>query len=101
MNSDLSPQQLYELAQHVLAICTILELQIPVAQAPDVVYPSSTKAALAEAAGTNPRTFNRWLQPLQPELSQMGVLPKAKKLPPTAVKLICERLDIDMSALQD
>lgn len=101
MTKDLNPQQLSELAHHVLAICTILELQIPVAQAPDVVYPSATKAQLAAAAGTNPRTFNRWLQPLQTELYQMGVSPKAKQLPPVAVKLICERLVIDASALHD
>ena len=101
MTKELNQQQLCELAHHVLAICTILELQIPVAQAPDVVYPSATKAQLAEAAGTNPRTFNRWLQPLQTELFKMGISPKTKQLSPAAVRFICQRLEIDVSALQD
>lgn len=99
---DLTPQQLNELAHHVLAICSILGLQLPVAQAPAVSYPSATKAELAAAAGprTTVRTLNRWLQPYQTELSQMGISPKAKQLPPVAVKFICERLEIDVSALQ-
>ena len=99
---DLTTHQLDEVVQHVLAICSILGLQLPVAQAPAVSYPSATKAELAAAAGprTTVRTLNRWLQPYQTELSQMGISPKAKQLPPVAVKFICERLEIDVSALQ-
>lgn len=96
---DLTTRQLDEVVQHVLAICTILDLQLPVVQAPADVWPSATKAELATAAGTTTRTFNRWLQPYQTELSQMGISPKAKQLPPNAVKFICEKLVIDKSAL--
>ena len=96
---DLTTRQLDEVVQHVLAICSILGLQLPVAQAPAVSYPSATKAELAAAVGTTTRTFNRWLQPYQTELSQMGISPKAKQLPPNAVKFICEKLVIDKSAL--
>lgn len=99
-NNNLSPQQLQELAQHVVAICMILGLQLPVAQAPADVYPSATKAELAAAAGTTTRTLNRWLQPYQSQLSQLGISPKSKQLPPVAVKCICKWLEIDKSALQ-
>ena len=101
-NQQLTPQQLEdELKHHVLALCTILGLQLPVAQAPAVSYPSATKAELAAAAGgkTTVRTLNRWLQPYQTELTRMGISPKAKLLPPVAVKFICEKLEIDVSAL--
>lgn len=96
---DLTTRQLDEVVQHVLAICTILELQLPVVQAPADVWPSATKAELAAAAGTTTRTFNRWLQPYHTELSQMRISPKAKQLPPNAVRFICEKLVIDKSAL--
>ena len=97
----LTAQQQNDVAQHVLALCTILGLQLPVAQAPAVSYPSATKAELAAAAGakTTVRTLNRWLQPYQTELTRMGISPKAKLLPPVAVKFICEKLEIDVSAL--
>lgn len=100
MICNLSPQQLQELAQHVVAICSILELQLPVAQAPADVYPSATKAELAAAAGTTTRTLNRWLTKHQSKLGELGVSPKAKILPPVVVKYICEVLDIEKSALQ-
>lgn len=77
-NNNLSPQQLQELAQHVVAICMILGLELPIAQAPADVYPSATKAELAAAAGTTTRTLNRWLQPYQSQLSQLGISPKSK-----------------------
>lgn len=99
-NQNLTPQQLQELAHHVVAICSILELQLPVVQAPADVYPSATKAELAAAAGTCSRTFNRWLTMHQDKLRELGVTKKAKILPPVAVKYICEVLDIDKSALQ-
>lgn len=101
-NQNLSSQQLNELAHHVLAICSILELQLPVAQAPAVSYPSASKAELAAATGsrTTVRTLNRWLKPYHTELIKMGISPKAKLLPPAAVKFICEKLVVDVSALQ-
>ena len=96
---NLTPQQLDELAHYVLAICSILELQLPVVQAPADVYPSATKAELAAAACTTPRTFNRWLALHQDKLCELGVAKKAKILPPVAVKYLCEVFDIDKSAL--
>ena len=99
-NQNLTPQQLQELAQHALAICMILGLQLPVVQAPADVYPSATKAELATALRTCPRTLNRWLTMHQDKLRELGVKKKAKILPPIAVKYICEVLDIDKSALQ-
>lgn len=96
---NLTPQQLNELAHHVLGICSILGLHLPVVQAPADVWSSATKAELAAAAGTTTRTFNRWLAIHQDKLRELGVTKKAKILPPIAVKYICEVFDIDKSAL--
>ena len=99
--NNLSPQQLQELVHHVVAICAILELPVKVAHAPTIVYPSLTKAQLAAVAHTTTRTFNRWIKPYQEALYEMGITPKCKILHPKAVKFLCERLEIDISSLQD
>ena len=101
MTNNLTPQQLIELEQNVLAICSILGLQIPVAHATAVAYPSATKAQLAKAANAQPRTFSRWLRKHRDSLDSLGVNKTAKKLPPEAVKYICECLEIDISNLQE
>ena len=54
------------------------------------------KAQLAEAAGINMRTFQRWLSRHKDELSVLGVSPRDKLLPPVAVKYIAEQYGIDL-----
>ena len=55
-----------------------------------------SKAQLAEAAGINMRTFQRWLSRHKDELSVLGVSPRDKLLPPVAVKYIAEQYGIDL-----
>ncbi|MBE7728019.1 MAG: hypothetical protein E7244_27625 [Enterocloster citroniae] len=48
------------------------------------------------------RTFSRYLATRRPVLDAMGISPKAQKLPPQAVRYICEDYCIDLSPeLQD
>ena len=54
---------------------------------------SMSKAQLAEAAGVNMRTFQRWLSRHEDEL---GVRPHDKLLPPVTVKYIAEQYGIDL-----
>ena len=49
-------------------------------------YKAMSYSELAEHAGVNRRTLYRWL----------GVTPKAKALPPAAVKYICKAFEIDI-----
>ena len=57
------------------------------------IMKSMSKAQLAEAAGVNMRTFQRWLSRHKDEL---GVRPHDKLLPPVTVKYIAEQYGIDL-----
>ena len=61
-----------------------------------------SKRKLAEFAGVSPRTFSRYLATRRHILDAMGISPKAQKLPPQAVRYICEDYCIDLPPeLQD
>ena len=61
-----------------------------------------SKKTLAELAGVSPRTFRRYLQTRRHILDAMGITPKTQKLPPQAVRYICEDYCIDLPPeLQD
>ena len=61
-----------------------------------------SKRELARLADVSPRTFCRYLASRRHILNAMGISPKAQKLPPQAVKFICEDYCIDLPpALQD
>ena len=61
-----------------------------------------SKKKLAELADVSPRTFARYLASRRHILEAMGISPKAQKLPPQAVKYICEDYCIDLPPeLQD
>ena len=61
-----------------------------------------SKSTLAKLAGVSPRTFTRYLATRRHILDAMGISPKAQKLPPQAVRYICEDYCIDLPpALQD
>ena len=55
-----------------------------------------SKKKLAELADVSPRTFSRYLASRRHILEAMGISPKAQKLPPQAVKYICEDYCIDL-----
>ena len=57
---------------------------------------SMSKSQIAECAGVSVRTLMNWCEPFQQELTQMGMSPKAKVLPPHIVKFICEKFAIDV-----
>ena len=52
------------------------------------IMKSMSKAQLAEAAGVNMRTFQRWLSRHKDELVVLGVRPRDKLLPPVAVRAV-------------
>ena len=61
-----------------------------------------SKATLARLADVSPRTFRRYLATRRHILDAMGISPKAQKLPPQAVRYICEDYCIDLpEELQD
>ena len=61
-----------------------------------------SKSELARLADVSPRTFCRYLASRRHILDAMGISPKAQKLPPQAVKYICEDYCIDLPPdLQD
>ena len=61
-----------------------------------------SKSELARLADVRPRTFSRYLQTRRHILDAMGISPKAQKLPPQAVRYICEDYCIDLPPdLQD
>ncbi len=61
-----------------------------------------SKATLAKLADVSPRTFSRYLATRRHILDAMGISPKAQKLPPQAVRYICEDYCIDLPpSLQD
>ena len=55
-----------------------------------------SKKKLAELADVSPRTFSRYLASRRHILEAMGISPQAQKLPPQAVKYICEDYCIDL-----
>ena len=55
-----------------------------------------SKSTLARLADVSPRTFRRYLATRRPILDAMGISPKAQKLPPQAVRYICEDYCIDL-----
>ena len=60
------------------------------------------KSTLARLADVSPRTFRRYLATRRPILNAMGVSPNAQKLPPQAVRYVCEDYCIDLPPdLQD
>lgn len=59
-------------------------------------YRFISKAELARLANVSPRTFTRYLATKRQVLNAMGVSPKAQKLPPQAVRYICEDYCIDL-----
>jgi len=50
---------------------------------------------MAEAAGVNYKTFQRWMQAHRDELAHLGVCRTSKLLPPKAVRWICNEYGID------
>jgi len=61
-----------------------------------------SKSTLARLADVSPRTFARYLSTRRYILDAMGISPKAQKLPPRAVRYICEDYCIDLPPeLQD
>lgn len=61
-----------------------------------------SKSELARLADVSPRTFSRYLSTRRHILDAMGISPKAQKLPPQAVRYICEDYCIDLPPnLQD
>ena len=60
-----------------------------------------SKSELARLAGVSPRTFSRYIHSRQHVLDRMGVSAKTQKLPPQAVRYLCEDYCIDLpEALQ-
>ena len=54
------------------------------------------KSVLAKMAGVSTRTFRRYLAKRRPVLESMGISAKAQKLPPQAVRYLCEDYCIDL-----
>lgn len=54
------------------------------------------KSELARLAGVSPRTFRRYLATRRAVLEEMGISPMKQKLPPKAVKYICDEFSIDI-----
>ena len=57
---------------------------------------SMLKSELAAAAGVSRGTFRRWLKTDAEFLREQGVDPKAKMLPPNAVKYLIDKYCIDL-----
>ncbi len=56
---------------------------------------SAYKYELADAAGVNYRTFQRWLSRNKDKLVELGARPRQQLLPPKAVEWICREYGID------
>jgi hypothetical protein len=54
------------------------------------------KSELARLAGVSPRTFRRYLASKRAVFDEMGVSLMTQKLPPKAVKYICDEFCIDI-----
>ncbi|MBR6033077.1 MAG: hypothetical protein IKP36_14155 [Bacteroidaceae bacterium] len=57
---------------------------------------SAYKYELANAAGVNYRTFQRWLGENRDKLQRLGARPRQQLLPPKAVRWICGEYGIDL-----
>ena len=57
------------------------------------------KSVLAKMAGVSTRTFRRYLAKRRPVLESMGISAKAQKLPPQAVRYLCEDYCINIVSL--
>ena len=55
-----------------------------------------SKQQLADAAGVSVKVLMSWCRPFRKEFEAMGLKPKDRVLPPRIVKLIAERLCIDI-----
>ena len=55
-----------------------------------------SKQQLADKAGVSLNTLNRWCKPFSKELEAMGLTPKTRLLPPSAVKFIIDKFCIDI-----
>ena len=60
---------------------------------------SAYKYELAEAAGVNYKTFQRWMANNRTILSRFGVRRNSKMLPPRAVQWICLQYGIDFQRI--
>ena len=56
---------------------------------------SAYKFELANAAGVDYRTFQRWLSDNRGKLAELGARPRQQLLPPRAVEWICRQYGID------
>ena len=54
------------------------------------------KSELARLAGVSANTFRRYLNSRRDVLAEMGVTPRAKTLPPRAVKFVVDDYCIDV-----
>jgi len=59
---------------------------------------SAYKYELADAAGVNYKTFQRWLSSQRDKLQKLGARPRQQLLPPKAVVWICREYGIDYPA---
>jgi len=57
---------------------------------------SMSKSELANCAGVSVRTLMNWCRAFNKELTEMGMLPNQKLLPPHVVKFIAEKFDINI-----
>ena len=57
---------------------------------------SAYKYELADAAGVNYRTFQRWLSSNKNKLMELGAAPRKQLLPPRAVEWACHEYGIDL-----
>ena len=57
---------------------------------------SAYKYELADAAGVNYRTFQRWLSGNRSKLTELGARPRQQLLPPKAVAWVCREYGIDL-----
>ena len=55
-----------------------------------------SKQQLADAAGVSVKVLMSWCRPFRKEFEAMDLKPKDRVLPPRIVKLIAERLCIDI-----
>ena len=60
-----------------------------------------TKSELADCAGVTVKTLMSWCVPYSRQLSDMGMAPKAKVLPPHIVSFLAEKLCIDLNPYPD
>lgn len=56
-----------------------------------IAYRAISKAELAQDANITPSQLRKWLRESQNELLQLGIKPKAKNLPPSAVGFLARK----------